>query len=356
MTSTSEQATTAGRTTAGSPPAADTAGRAHVTTALRAAVDEAINRFAPGSATATVLQHAANLVVRAGAPGRTVVIKACGPDTDLATARRHASTSCWLLGQGIVTASPLTEPWLAASGHAVAVYEDLGTGRKATGAELGTLLRQLHACPVPTDLELPRLNPVHRLPQQLEQLPRGTLASCLPPGADPDSVRAQLLDRYQRDIAAWHTAADAHPHGVVHGDLGPSNSLLTARGPAVLDLESFSTGPQPWDLILQAWNAATGQAPAPDHYQQLAAAYGADPAHTDPVLREAMFAVLALNGATRLAVLSDIDPRWTPLAAARLHDVLSEQPLPWTWRVPHTLLAPLVQHHPTHRTGTPPAA
>jgi aminoglycoside phosphotransferase (APT) family kinase protein len=135
--------------------------------------------------------------------------------------------------------------------------------RPATPAELGAVLRTLHALPVPPELDLPHFDPFTGLAQRITETPgvsnadRVWLAHHL----------VELRERYDRlDLG--------EPTQVVHGDAWQGNVAVLASGEAILlDLEKVSIGHVEWDLVQLAVDRTDFARLTADEYQSFVTAY-----------------------------------------------------------------------------------
>ncbi|MFC4005166.1 phosphotransferase family protein [Prauserella oleivorans] len=160
--------------------------------------------------------------------------------------------------------------------HVVTVWEKVQpTGRQATSAELGSLLRQVHALPVPEGLgPWSPLTDVRARVADAEEL-------------DPDD-RAFLLDRCAEVEAALTRLTFPLPPALVHGDAHPGNVIVGPDGPVLCDFDSACAGPPEWDLTpLAVGHERFGDPPG--WYRALARTYGFDVTTWEgfPVLRAA---------------------------------------------------------------------
>jgi aminoglycoside phosphotransferase (APT) family kinase protein len=176
-------------------------------------------------------------------PGRTVARIA----TSAAGSRalREIRTGRWLAAQGLPAVEPLEsiQQPLSVDDHVVTLWHEIPQATMASTAELAGLLRQLHELPVPSDFDIPVLDPFVRLDEHLEV-------------AEPElsaSDRGFLANRLEELKADYQRMSDGLPVCVIHGDANRKNAVRGLDGRAVLlDLERFSLGPREWDLIVPA--------------------------------------------------------------------------------------------------------
>ncbi|HET8595913.1 MAG TPA: phosphotransferase [Intrasporangium sp.] len=143
---------------------------------------------------------------------------------------------------GVVTVAP----WLTETGE-------------ASWSELGTLLRRFHTEHDRTDL--PLWQPLSRLVSQVAGLDVEHAAVLL-------AARAALL-------AALSEVRSELGYGVIHGDVSPSNVMLTPDGPRLIDLDWAAVGPREYDLAGAARRVAAGEISVED-YGAFCDAYGFD--------------------------------------------------------------------------------
>lgn len=187
----------------------------------------------------------------------------------LADARREVAVAQWLAHHGVPAvevATGVDQP-VEADGRVVTFWAS-ATDREDFGstAELGLLLRDLHALAPPSDIELPTLDPFTRARRRLDET------------VGLESEDREFLRRRCDELAeAFDALSFALTPGPIHGDANVGNVLRDHQGRALLmDLESFSTGAREWDLIQSAvfferfgWHTR-------DEYDEFVSAYGFD--------------------------------------------------------------------------------
>jgi Ser/Thr protein kinase RdoA (MazF antagonist) len=207
-----------------------------------------------------------HLVARVSRPGQ------------LQTARREVTASAWLQRRGfpVVRArTDLAQP-VEIGGRAVTFWEELPPHTRARPAQIGSLLRRLHAMS-PDGITLPPTDPFVQIETRI-----ASLAFLDPADRDWLLTRAGELRNQYADRASGSRA------GLVHGDPWTGNVVATTDGPILLDLERFSLGPPEYDLVVIAASYTSyGLLPAED-YHELATAYGRDVTTWDgyPLLRD----------------------------------------------------------------------
>jgi aminoglycoside phosphotransferase len=253
-------------------------------------------------------------------PGRVVARVAISAALD--SARREVRTGRWLSAQRVPAVRPLesVDQPMGIDGYVVTLWREVPDASMASTAELANLLRQLHTLPVPTDLEIPALDPFVRLSEHLA-------------AAEPmlnASDRAFLAERLEELRADFARVGNDLPVCVIHGDANRKNAIRGQDGVAVLlDLERFSVGPREWDLVVPAVYQRLGWY-SESEYDAFVDAYGWDIRTWDGFsvfagLREFRMTAWLLSRLTReprlrdeannrIASLRDPDAprRWTP--------------------------------------------
>lgn len=152
---------------------------------------------------------------------------------------------------------------VASAGHLVTLWPHLESVRASTWDDVATALARLHAVSAGQLPGLTAWRPGRWLETALRLLPAATAAR----------VRA-----YAEPITAAVTAGLAHqPPVLLHHDAKPSNVMVTAAGPILIDVDELATGPAAVDLSLvtttlrpgelaaaaRAYTAAGGTWPSP---------------------------------------------------------------------------------------------
>nr|BEK65711.1 aminoglycoside phosphotransferase family protein [Kitasatospora purpeofusca] len=278
---------------------------------------------------AVLIKEGANHVYRLPAAG--AIAKVHQPGTTVGAARRQNRAALWLLRNDIAAARPTgryTDP--EQIGPLVITFaDDLGTGPAATSAELGGLLRALHDLDVPNELDLPVFEPFTALARRIAALPPTALTR-------QQRLRLRLFLDATRD--RWNTVSWPVRPCVIHGDVGPSNTILTALGqPALIDLENIAIGPALWDLAAPALRRDLYGDP-PAQYEEFSAAYGADVTrHDNGRTYRTLTALYALTSCLTAVEAAQVHGgHWPAEAERRLSTVLTD-PLPappWAWTLP----------------------
>lgn len=131
-----------------------------------------------------------------------------------------------------------------------------------TGAELGRLLRRLHALRPP--FVLPLFRPLDRLIAAVR-------ASSWLRESDRRWIDARVVElQHSLDTVEFRLGT-----GLVHGDAQLGNVISARTGLLVADWDNAATAPREWDLVPAAAEERFGG--SPQLLTQLLAAYGADP-------------------------------------------------------------------------------
>ena len=150
----------------------------------------------------------------------------------------------WLAGRGFpcvipadIKGQPFTE-----RGRVVSVWRYVPTtaGPEQPGAELGRLLRLLHAQPDPPRPLGNFTDPFYSVASAIEEVPYAL------PGPD----RAWLQDRIVGLKDRWNTLVFPRPPGLIHGDAHVNNLMQATSGEVILgDWDHVAVGPREWDLM-----------------------------------------------------------------------------------------------------------
>jgi aminoglycoside phosphotransferase (APT) family kinase protein len=171
---------------------------------------------------------------------------------------------------------PGIEQPIKAAGHVATLWQEVpAVGPKPTGADLGSILKVIHALPAPT-VELPAWNPLGPMRERLDD----------PEGIEPEDL-AFLRERCGAMAEELASVEYVLPSGPVHGDAFMGNLIPGPNGPVICDFDSASTGPREWDLTPVATGRLRFSYPGNTH-NELAASYGFDVMSWDgfPVLRQ----------------------------------------------------------------------
>jgi hypothetical protein len=230
------------------------------------AIDEVLQtaaRIAGVDATsAVVIRDGSHVMYRL----RGDVVARVGRPGTAETAEREVAAARWLATAGLSvtrTIEDIAQP-VVVDDRPVTWWRLLPEHRAATPAELGSVLRALHAVPMPTTPRLPTSDPV----AVLDQLIVGT------PGLDAED-RGWLVDHVADLRARYRRLPLGEPRHVIHGDAWQDNVAVPAVGaPILLDLEHISIGHPDWDLIQLAVDYADFARIDEQQYRSFVHAYG----------------------------------------------------------------------------------
>jgi aminoglycoside phosphotransferase (APT) family kinase protein len=240
----------------------------------------------------------------------------------LAAARREVAVSAWLTAQDfpvVRACTDLPQP-LEIEDRAVTFWEELPPHTSGIPADIGALLRRLHALPV-NGIDLPPLDPFVQVEQRIAHL---TFLS--------DNDRTWMFHRAADLRDAYTRLPAGMPHGLVHGDPWRGNVVRTPTGPVLLDLERFSLGAPEYDLVVIAASYTSYGLLDHDDYQDLVTAYGRDVTTWDgySILRD----IRELRVTTYAGQVALDHPAAEAQAVHRLRCLQGEHgPRPWPgWR------------------------
>ncbi|MFJ6140721.1 phosphotransferase enzyme family protein [Kitasatospora sp. NPDC092286] len=291
--------------------------------AMRTALEAAATTYGLPTAGARILQDGLNLVVRL--PDAGLVAKVYRPGTTLAAAVRLSRLADWLRANDVLVPAPHRLPLFTEGRLVVSFMEDLGSAGAINPQQFAALLRHLHTLTPPPAFGLPAYAPADSLAARLRALPGTTPAS--------RQDLEQLLTRLAEVARRWLEVDWPGGTGLLHGDAGYSNTVLSPAGPALIDWDYASIGPVCVDLALEAWHTEAFDTPVA-RYRSLARAYGLDITRHDGADAYALLrSVLAITGVIVFLEAAADDPRWAGTAAHRLACVLGDEPLPWHWRI-----------------------
>ena len=252
----------------------------------------------------------------------SAIVARIGRRGEVDTAGREVLVSRWLADNDVPavrTVHGVQQPTLVAD-RAVTWWNLIPEHRPATPAELGGVLRGLHALSVPAHLSLPKVDPLRGLAQTI------------------NAAAALFRDDHEwllRHLETLHTRLADLPEGlpqcVVHGDAWQGNIAVPADGtPILLDLESTGVGRPEWDLTPLAADLVDFARITPADYDAFVHAYG----DVD---------VTSWDGFRLLADIREL--RWVSFAMSksftdsstrleathRISCLRGEVPRPWTW-------------------------
>lgn len=231
--------------------------------ASEVALKQACEQVGLSSSGAEPLRLGENAIYRL--PGHVVVrISRTG---QVEAARKEVAVSRWLASVDVRAVEALAdiEQPVVINGSPVTFWHELPEHRHGTPPEVATVIKQLHARPLPIDFDLPPLSPFVRLAERIDG------ATSL---AEDD--RSWLRRQLSRLKDAFGNLPDGLPRSAIHGDAWAGNIVIAADGPIMLDLERFSFGPPEWDLVSTAVRFSTFGTMTADQYARFARTYGHD--------------------------------------------------------------------------------
>ncbi len=253
-------------------------------------------------------------------PGR--VVARIGPEHTGDNAARQVEIARWLTDSDLAVVSALdgvSQPTLVGS-RPVTWWEQLLEHRPATTAELGAVLRSLHALSLPKQLKLPRFDPFAGVDERVA-------AAQHLPGDDREWLVRRLQELRQQLGRVELDQADR----VVHGDAWQGNVAVPENGtPVLLDLEHVSCGRPEWDLIPIAVDHVDFARLSSTDYRDFVAAYGGHDVTTSSAFRvfadiqELRWVVFVLGKAADSAQAARE-------AQHRIACLRGEVSRPWTW-------------------------
>ncbi|MGH3754894.1 MAG: phosphotransferase enzyme family protein [Pseudonocardiaceae bacterium] len=163
-------------------------------------------------------------------------------------ARKEAQVAEWLASHEFraVRLTGHGDQPVIANGLPVTFWEFIDEDTQpVASADLGGMLRQLHALPEPTSFQLPNFSPMPKAAERIHRLVEEGLLS---------SADAEFLRRRHREIAAEFADLEFFlPSGPVHGDAHAGNLMRSVNGTIkMIDFEDFCHGPREWDVAVEA--------------------------------------------------------------------------------------------------------
>ncbi|MFI6341206.1 phosphotransferase family protein [Streptomyces sp. NPDC050535] len=285
-------------------------------TPARAAMEEACNIAGFNSAGAVPVRVAENEIWRL--PSRVIVRIARPGQWDAAA--REVRVAEWLADNQVPAVRPLpVKQPVEADDRPVTFWEELPAHETGSIMDVVTLLKLLHALPIP-DLELGRLDPFVRVAERID-------AATSLPDDDRRWLHRHLTDLQER----WLKRPVGLPECVVHGDAWVGNAVRTTLGPILLDLERVSVGPPEWDLVSTAVKMTTTGAVSEAEYAQFCATYGSDVTRWDGY--ELLAGARQLRMTSYAAQHAASRPEWQTEAQYRVDCLRGRTaPPPWEWK------------------------
>ncbi|GAA4609266.1 hypothetical protein BJY16_007246 [Actinoplanes octamycinicus] len=214
-------------------------------------------------AEAVLLRHHTNAVYAVG----DVVVKISPLSVPLERVRRVVDLVAWLQARDFLTVAlhpGISQP-IEVDGHAVTLWRrlDASVAQPITTGELGQLLRQLHALPLPPAGVPTVLDPINGIRRSVD-------ASAILAPADQE-----LLAHRLGELAPVWAAAMPWDSGLIQSDPQVRNALRRDDGiPVLADWDSASDGPRMWDVATVAVHCRRFGS---HDFDDFVTAYGRDP-------------------------------------------------------------------------------
>ena len=197
-------------------------------------------------------------------PAEDLVAEVAPALDDLSELSREVTLARWLNSAGVPAAEPLAvDQPLPAAGLPVAFWHRTPRGR-ARIEDLGALLRQLHALPVPADLALPEHDVLGRMRPAIENAPIG------------EGDRAILLSRLGELRDQVDRLDFPLEPGAIHGNAQLGAVATGEAGPVLVDVAHLAHGQPEWDLAAIATEHRTGGWWTAEQYRRFADSCGFD--------------------------------------------------------------------------------
>ncbi|MFD0856909.1 phosphotransferase [Actinomadura adrarensis] len=202
-------------------------------------------------------------------PAEGLLVRIAGGTGKKAAVQASVRVCRWLAGRDFPCVEPVQIEPLDAGGAVVSLWKllDVVDEPRPTGADLGSIVRQLHAQPVLPVALAPLNDPLHSVSVAVRE---GT-------GGMSRTDADWLQDRIEHMRAVWAGLKAVLPQGLVHGDAHPGNLIRTREGRVVLgDWDHVAYGPREWDLVQIHYMARRFRRYDGDDVQVFTDAYGWD--------------------------------------------------------------------------------
>jgi hypothetical protein len=236
-------------------------------------------------------------------PRAPVVVRIAGSQTMRHRVPKVLQVARWLESEGVPAVRLVhdIEQPLEIEGQLVTLWRRVEEvpGSRATGCELGAILRRVHTLPEPS-FGLPPWKPFDEIRERLAEAE----------GIDGEDLEF-LLARCDDIEAALAELEYVLEPGPIHGDAFPGNLIVSPAGIVCCDFDSTSTGPREWDLIPVAVGKLRFDYPG-QTYAELTAAYRFDVMAWSgfPVLRQVRELKLVTSVVPILRSNPSILPQW----------------------------------------------
>lgn len=250
------------------------------------------------------------IVARVGQPGSQ------------SSAEREVRVSRWLTQQQypVIQLIPgMLQPTIIED-RAVTWWRSISEHRPAAPAELGGLLRMLHALPAPEDFSLPVHDPFRGLVARIDKA--------------PETAKMEhdwLVARCDELLRQYQGIRFDNQLRIIHGDAWQGNVAVPRNGsPILLDLENVSKGHPEWDLIQIAVDHVDFARLDVKNYRSFVNAYGGFDVTDSP-----NYSILAAIQELRWVCFVLSKAGGNPIALRetrhRISCLRGELPRPWSW-------------------------
>ncbi|MFJ2955098.1 phosphotransferase enzyme family protein [Streptomyces sp. NPDC087270] len=200
---------------------------------------------------------------------RPVIVRIARSEEYREAALLEVRVARWLAAEGFPAARIVedVEQAVVVSGHPVTFWHLIEEGdREATYGELGAVLRDLHALPVPRGLDLPPFDALGRSALRIER-------AVGIPEEDRDFLRRRRVE-----LSRLMAKLDFElPSGPVHGDAHTNNLMVDPQGRVhLIDFETFCRDHGEWDLMVAAHEYDRLGWVSDEQYAAFSGAYGRD--------------------------------------------------------------------------------
>jgi aminoglycoside phosphotransferase (APT) family kinase protein len=229
-----------------------------------ATLDETCQATGQRAEGATLLRLGENAIFKLAS--ERVIVRIARDLSILKDAKKEVAVASWLRSARFPAAETTGRPQpIIARGRPVTFWKLIDdTGTEATIAELGAILRRLHALAVPSSLHLPGFDLFGRVAERIDA---ATIA---------EADRSFLADRLTSLRDDYQGLRFDLPPSSVHGDAHQDNLIKRPDGTAVLiDFERFAFGHPETDLSVTATEYLIGWH-TDQQYAAFVDAYGYD--------------------------------------------------------------------------------
>jgi aminoglycoside phosphotransferase (APT) family kinase protein len=283
----------------------------------QAALLRAASKVAIDTSSVELIRAGENHIYRL--PGR--IIGRVARPGEAQSVERETVVARWLNHNGINAVCPIdVEQPIVIDERAVTFWDELPPHRNGTVRQVATVLKRLHALPIPEQLMSLRLTPFVRLTERITEAHNIT-----------HDERRWLLIHLESLRQRWTSLPEGAPVCVIHGDAWAGNVVdADGQGTTLLDLERCSVGPPEWDLVSTAVRYTTFGTMGAAEYREYCTAYGRDVTAWQGYellrdIRELRVTCYAIQRAQD-------DPNVTQEAQLRIDCIRDKYgPRPWCW-------------------------